>query len=708
MTPYEGSDRQAAMGRKSLVRLFAVDCGCREARLRSVAAPNFLERMMVAPPPEDRLDSWKEIAAYLKRDVTTVQRWEKREGMPVHRHVHDKLGSIYAFRSELDDWARRRHAPDAERSVEEQATTLTPVASPPRKRMVLGVLGAAVLISAAGAAWLLTRHDDFLREPLTAARFHNVTDFGGTEQAAAVSRDGRFVAFLSDRDGRTDVWLTQIGVGQFYNLTRGRVPDLINPAVRTLGFSPDGALVTFWTRTNKGGDIGISAVPTLGGEPRPYLEDTAEYDWATDASRVVYHSAGPGDPTFVRKPDEQGRGQKIFEAAAGRHAHFQIWSPDGAFIYFVQGSPPDDMDIWRLRTSGGAAERITHHQSRVSHPVFLNRRTLLYLATDSDGSGPWLHTLDVDHPSPQRVDSGVNRYTSLAASADGGRLVASLSSPRSSLWRLPVVDGPLDAAAAQISLSTGSGFAPRLGANYLLYLSTSGAASGIWKLANGAVTELWSTTDGRIVGGPAIAPNGDRVAFCVAQHGRTLLYVMDAGGTNARVVTQSLELRGDPAWAPDGQSITASANVKGAPQLLRISLAGGTSPFVDDYAVDPAWSPGGDFLVYSGADIGTTFPVKAVTAAAIPYEIPALTLTRGGRRVRFLHGGRALVVMRGDLRHKDLWLIDLATGAERQLTRLPNDFDVRDFDVSPDGREIVLERVQEHSDIVLIDLARRP
>src|SRR5690349_6124771 len=56
----------------------------------------------------DRLDSWKEIAAYLKRDVTTVQRWEKRESMPVHRHLHDKLGSVYAFRSELDAWASRR------------------------------------------------------------------------------------------------------------------------------------------------------------------------------------------------------------------------------------------------------------------------------------------------------------------------------------------------------------------------------------------------------------------------------------------------------------------------------------------------------------------------------------------------------------------------------------------------------------------------
>lgn len=59
---------------------------------------------------EERLDSWKEIAAYLNRDVTTVQRWEKREGMPVHRHLHDKRGSVYALSSELDAWQHSRRS----------------------------------------------------------------------------------------------------------------------------------------------------------------------------------------------------------------------------------------------------------------------------------------------------------------------------------------------------------------------------------------------------------------------------------------------------------------------------------------------------------------------------------------------------------------------------------------------------------------------
>jgi hypothetical protein len=82
-------------------------------------------------PPEDRLDSWKEIAAYLSRDVTTVQRWEKREGMPVHRHLHDRMGSIYASRAELDAWVRGRNLRIAQENGNDATPEDTPAQPPP-------------------------------------------------------------------------------------------------------------------------------------------------------------------------------------------------------------------------------------------------------------------------------------------------------------------------------------------------------------------------------------------------------------------------------------------------------------------------------------------------------------------------------------------------------------------------------------------------
>jgi len=670
--------------------------------------------------PEDRLDSWKEIAAYLKRDVTTVQRWEKREGMPVHRHLHDRQGSVYAFRSELDVWSKSRNVlptvgddrqPEPE-PVSEPVPPSSDLSVPPRSKrptLAWGLAIGALLLAVAAFSWFIRRPDYARRDPLADARFQRLTDFSSTEEAAAISRDGRFVAFLSNRDGRTDVWVTQVGTGQFYNLTRGQVPELVNPSIRTLNFSPDGALVTFWSRMprgsggSEGGDIGVWAVPTLGGQPRPYLEGVAEFDWSSDASRLVYHTPGPGDPTFVRQSRRDSTDTAIYTAAAGLHAHFPLWSPDQRFLYFVQGTVPDNMDIWRIPPTGGAAEQITHHNARVSHPVMLDTDNVMYLATEADGTGPWLYITDVTRRVPHRVSSGVDRYTSLAASADGRRLVLTLANPKGTFWRLPLSAALVDeSAATPVSVTTSRGASPRFGRNYLLYVASKGTSDGIWKLADGTATEIWSEPDARLIGSPAIDPHGNRVAFSIEQRGKTRLTVMNDDGTNVRVVTAALDLRGSPAWSPDGESITSAANVNGTPNLFTISLDGSTAPLVQEYSIDPAWAPGGEFVVFSGPDIGTTFSVKGATTSG-PHRLPALTLTRGARRLRFLPDRAALVVLRGEIQHKNLWLIDLQSGAERQLTNLPPSFDVRDFDVSPDGREIIVDRVQEDSDIVLLE-----
>ncbi|MGC1786737.1 MAG: hypothetical protein WA718_08365 [Terriglobales bacterium] len=669
-------------------------------------------------PPTKRLDSWKEIAAHFNRDVTTVQRWEKREGMPVHRHLHDRAGSIYAFTAELDEWARSRNVRVVQENGKDVPSPI-PLALPLRSavpasrapwRVILPLAAVTALLAIGVGLWL--RKTEYLwRDPIAGARLQTVTDFEGVEQAAAVSRDGQFVAFLSDRDGPIDVWVTQVGSGQFHNLTRGSFPGLANPSLRCLGFSPDGSLVTFWFRKQDGSsaeNISIWAVPTLGGQPRPYLEGVAEFDWSRDGSRLAYHTPGPGDPLFVSNGSRRSEDRSIFTAPAGLHSHFPLWATDMASIYFVQGSLPDKLDIWRISPVGGTPERITSHNGRVIYPILLDRRTLIYLASDPDGSGPWLYSMDVERRNPHRLTSGLDRYTSLAASADGRRLVLTPASPKRTLWCLRIADSPAEVSApTRTSLTTSTGFSPRLGPNYLLYVSATGTSASIWKLASGTGTELWSGLGAQVIGGPAIAPDGQSIAFSVRQHGQTILYVMQADGTKARIVTDALDLEGAPAWAPDGRSITSAANDHGVPHLFRVPLDGRPpTVFVEEYSVDPAWSPDGGFLVYSGPDIGTTFPVKAVTAEATVVPLRALTLTRGARHLAFLPEGHGLVFLKGDIRHKDLWQIDTETGAERQLTNLPPDFDIGDFDISPDGREVVLERVQEHSEVVLLDLPR--
>src|SRR5271156_5371361 len=123
------------------------------------------------PQSEDRLDSWKEIAAYLKRDVTTVQRWEKREGMPVHRHLHDRMGSVYASRAELDAWTRSRNLSAAQENG--NVALPEPPAPPPRPAtrtfltrwtFALPLAAAAVLVI--GTSLWLHNTEYFWRNPI--------------------------------------------------------------------------------------------------------------------------------------------------------------------------------------------------------------------------------------------------------------------------------------------------------------------------------------------------------------------------------------------------------------------------------------------------------------------------------------------------------------------------------------------------------------
>jgi TolB-like protein/Tfp pilus assembly protein PilF len=114
-------------------------------------------------PSGKRLDSWKEIAAYLSRDVTTVQRWEKREGMPVHRHLHDKRGSVYALTKELDGWIQSRRSRVDDPALEPETEILQPlpvipITIPARQTRLWLALAAVLCICLTVAAWLLFRH----------------------------------------------------------------------------------------------------------------------------------------------------------------------------------------------------------------------------------------------------------------------------------------------------------------------------------------------------------------------------------------------------------------------------------------------------------------------------------------------------------------------------------------------------------------------
>jgi len=576
--------------------------------------------------------------------------------------------------------------------------------TPQTKLRLATILVVAALTVAAGIfGWSLYRTDYSLQNPLANAQFTLLTDFPGMESDAAISADGNAVAFLSDRDGPIDIWVGYVGAGQFNNLTKGRVLDIKNPEVRDLEISRDGSQIYFWMR-QPGQVTGIWTVPTLGGALRPYL-DGPESALSPDGKQIVYHTNADGDPMFVAAANERV-GKQIYVGERGIHCHFQIWSPDGAYIYFVRGYPPSEMDIWRIRPNGGNPERITFVNAHIAYPVFLNERTLLYVARAEDGTGPWLYSMDVERRVPHRISFGVERYTSIAITADRRRLVATVANPEAGLWRLPISDGVLDDSAARhLSLPTVRGLSPRIGSEYMLYLSSKGGDDGIWKLADGTAVELWNASLGRVLEGPAISPDGRRIAFTARKSGRNRLYLMNADGTRLTELGTSLNIRGAPTWPPVGEWVTVLADNGKSTGLFKVPTDTGTPvQLFNGLAQNPVWSPDGSFLIYSDVETGTAFRLRGMTADGKPFAIPELVLSRGSNRFVFLPGRRELVVLKGEFWHKNFWLVDSVTGQQRQLTNFGREFLLGDFDISADGKEILFSRTKENSNIVLIDL----
>jgi serine/threonine protein kinase len=552
--------------------------------------------------------------------------------------------------------------------------------------------------------WIFShRRPPTVQNPLSNAQFTRLTDFEGAETNPAISPDGKLVAFVSDRSGTSDIWLIQANGGSLANLTQGRMGDVRGP-LRGIGFSGDGSEV--WSSGMEGRRLRL--FPLVGGVPHNFLgEHAAEVAWSPDGTRLVYHKWESGDPTYVA--DHNGANERqILKSEPGMHNHFQVWSKDGRWIYFVRGRPATrEMDLWRISPDGGEPEQLTRLNTDIAYPALIDERTVLFVAHNENGAGPWLWAFDVDTRTSQRVSSGLEQYTAVAATADGRRLAASVVNSQVNLWSVPITGRTVEEKdVAAFPLPTVRAQAPRFGGGSLFYLSSRDGADGLWSYRDGQVLEIWKGSEGALQSPPAVSADGSSVAFALRRDGKRQMHVMAADGTRLHPLSGDVDVRGTASWSPDGKWIVAAGSDRDGAGLFKLPVDGGspvriaTGPFLD-----PVWSPRGDLIVYGGTQVFTVMPLLAVHPDGTPAKLPEITLQREGERARFLPDGTGLVYMVGStMAGQDFWLLDLGTMRSRRLTQLSNPAAMRTFDVASDGSRIVFDRLRENSDILLINL----
>jgi serine/threonine protein kinase len=538
-----------------------------------------------------------------------------------------------------------------------------------------------------------------------------ITDWEGTEALAAISPDGRFVAFLSDRQGEFDIWLTQVGTSEFRNLTPD-LPAMSPPGVvlRPFGFSNDGSKIWFSLSGNPGDRKMM--MPLLGGTPWSFLgEGDVTPSWSPDGGRVAFINNRHGDPMFMADATGADARQILPSEPNVQHNHDPVWSPDGVWIYFLRGvEPTDEMDVWRLRASGGIPERLTRLRAPVNFLAPLDSHTLLYTSRAEDRTGPWLWALNAESRVSRRVSWGLEQYTSVAASRDGRRVVATMSHPTSTLWTVPILDRPADDRdAGRFPVTTVRALAPRFGGRSLFYLSASGKGGRLWRFDDGTAVEVWRGSEGILSEPASISPDGKRMALIVSRQGKRQITVASIDGTNAQTVVPPFELQGAVGqntvdWLENDQWLITGGSDQRGPGLFKLSINGGPAVRLSDGpATNPVRSPDGSLILYTGAFVAGRAPLQGVRLDRTPLRLPAMTVRQGA--YRFLPDGSGVVYL-PDLQSRDFWFLDLASGSRRQLTRFTDRRRLETFDITPDGRRIVFDRHDENSNVVLIDRPR--
>jgi serine/threonine protein kinase/Tol biopolymer transport system component len=552
-------------------------------------------------------------------------------------------------------------------------------------------------------------------DPLANSIFTRLTDWTGSEGGAEISPDGKFVAFVADKAGQFDIWLSQVGSGTFRNLTADISPvQSMGPTFRKFGFSGDGTDI--WFTFDTGPAMAQMRMPVLGGPLRAFLQKSGTApSWSPDGRHLVFFINERDDPILVADGNgadarallsEPGGPKEFFES--GMHNHNPVWSPDGEWIYFSHGSDPtESMDVWRVRPSGRSLERLTEGATAVNFVAPLDARTLLYVGRAPDRSGPWLWALDVERKLSRRVNSGVGQYTSVAASRDGRRVVTTIANPTATLWRVPLLDRQAEDRDTQpYPLNTARALAPRFRGRSLFYLSSSGNGDGLWRVDNDQATEVSKGAEGGLYEPAAVSPDGSRAVIVVRRERKRQLVIVSADGRSSRTLAPFLEIQGAAGqgtvdWSPDGAWIVTGARDAQGPGLFKIGVDTGVAQrIVTGRADNPVWSPDGNLIVYAGKFFTGQVELLGVRPDGSPVALPGVRTRPGG--YRFLPDGTGLVYL-PFIPSLDFSTVDFATKQTRQRTRLSNLGTLGTFDITPDGKAIVFDRTRENSDIVLIE-----
>jgi Tol biopolymer transport system component/DNA-binding winged helix-turn-helix (wHTH) protein len=573
------------------------------------------------------------------------------------------------------------------------------------KRIILLLAIAAVLAGMAGI-WRFNRHSSAnseklerkaMRMPLTPVglKMDEVTTYGNVI-AAAISPDGKQLAYVEQNNRQQALWLKQMATAVNVRIIAPR-----SVAYNKIIFSHDGNYIYF-TEHGENEPSNLYRIPALGGPPAKVLENVdSNPSMNADESQVAFrrrNRTAREDTLYITDLNSREERPLIKYHAPDWLFAFS-WSPNGKVIIYATG----ETDSGRRTMSISEVNVETGEQRLLVKPNWYFIQQFEWLPDGSgllvcakEKSSPEIWQMSYPDGRLQKLTSDLNYYISLSVTADASKLVTVQSKLVSHLWISP----DLDASKAR-NISGGRGKLAWLPDGRIVYPHGSRSGLDIWTAKPDGTDPRQLIFNAGFNDWPAVSPDGRTIVFQSDRTGEQHLWRMNSDGSNQTQLTNG-DAERNASISPDGKWVYYNSSTDSA--LWKVALDGGQPvKLTNDYAVYPSVSPDGNLIATFGFPKYGHEAVIVIRNASDLTTVAQLKLAPGfwiSRTIQWEPDNKALIYALEDGGQVKLYRQSLTEETPHQLTSFQAE-DEFEFSISPKKQLAFISTKWDH-DIVSI------
>ena len=539
----------------------------------------------------------------------------------------------------------------------------------------------------------------------------------GKIAGAAISPDGKIVAYIVNEAGQRSLWVRQVATSRTLQIVEPAEVDYFGCTL-----SPDGNYAYYVIGKANNPVRELYQVSVLGGAPKKIMTDVdSSVTFSPDGKHFAFMRGEPTKAEYgIFIADADGLGERRLAARKlPEFYEFPAWSPDGKTIAVSAGntSAGKEMTIVAINVEDGTERPLTNEKwLATTQLVWLRDGSgLITSAVDRDSRLQQLWHVSYPDGARRRLTNDLNNYAGISLASDTGDLVTVRYDQSSNIWVVPnaadtqsrALRNNGSAVEATEAKQITSGAAKYYGGSWtpdgrLVYASDASGNRDLWIMDQDGSNQQQLTSDAGDNVSPVVSPDGRYIVFVSDRKDvRHTLWRIDIDGGNVKQLTGGSYDR-NPVFSPDGKWVIYASMGNTHPNLWKVSIDGGEAiKLTDKFSVAPVVSPDGKTIACYYWD---EKPDTQLGIALIPFEggQPIKMISLPSALVRWTPDGSALTYIDSRGGVANIWSQPVDGGKPTQLTNFKSDL-IFTFEWSRDWKQLACARGIMTSDVILFN-----